>query len=244
MKKLKILFYDIETSPHLALAWGLYNQNIPYVIRPSEVLCFAYKWQGEKDVTCVSRNNYYPHSEKPLIKKFLKVLNKADIIVTHNGDSFDNKVMNWAIIRHNLKRPMPVRTVDTLKVSRKNFRPKSHKLEDLAEALGIGRKLPHTGIKMWHGCMQNNKEDWQTMVKYNKHDVWPLLEEAYNRLRPWMDSHPVVTPSKGKRMCNKCGHNKLRSKGWQHNKSGSYRRLICLACQAPMIDSKKGKPNV
>ena len=48
----KVLVIDIETSPNVVYAWGLWDQNIgiSQVIEPSRVLCFAAKWVGQKKV--------------------------------------------------------------------------------------------------------------------------------------------------------------------------------------------------
>ena len=54
----KILLLDIETSPNTAHVWGIWQQNISInqLLESSEILCFAAKWLGEKDIVFKTKN--------------------------------------------------------------------------------------------------------------------------------------------------------------------------------------------
>ena len=82
------------------------------------------------------------------------------------------------------------RTIDTLRIARSNFRFNSNKLDDLAQLLGVGRKLKHPGFPMWEGCMAGDKASWKLMEKYNAHDIF-LLEGVYNKLKSWHERPPL-----------------------------------------------------
>ena len=47
----KILLLDIETSPNMVYAWGLFKQNlsIDHIIEAGSTLCWAARWLGDKD---------------------------------------------------------------------------------------------------------------------------------------------------------------------------------------------------
>jgi len=49
-EEMKIILFDIETSPILAYVWGLYEQNVLNVVRPSYLLCFGWKELGKKEL--------------------------------------------------------------------------------------------------------------------------------------------------------------------------------------------------
>ena len=51
---LKILIVDIETTPLTSYTWGIYEQNVIKVVKDWKILCFAYKWLGEKNTEVVS----------------------------------------------------------------------------------------------------------------------------------------------------------------------------------------------
>jgi len=48
--KTKILLFDLETSALLIRAWDIYETNALEIVEQSHLLCFAYKWLGEKTV--------------------------------------------------------------------------------------------------------------------------------------------------------------------------------------------------
>ena len=49
---MRLLFFDLETSPNLVYTWGLFNQNIGInqIVEPTRVLCFGAQWLGESKV--------------------------------------------------------------------------------------------------------------------------------------------------------------------------------------------------
>jgi len=69
-------------------------------------------------------------NDKEVVKQIAEVYDDADIIVTHNGVGFDNKVLNGRLLFHGLPPLDPKKPqVDTLKVARKQFRLFSNKLD-------------------------------------------------------------------------------------------------------------------
>jgi len=59
---MKVLMLDIETSPHKAYVWGLWNVNIALnqIEEPGSTLCWAAKWLGDKPLMFAS---VYCHSK-------------------------------------------------------------------------------------------------------------------------------------------------------------------------------------
>jgi len=227
--KPKILFYDIETSPNLAYVWGMYEQNVIAYKKEWELLSFAYKWQGESKVTCITRKNQ--KDDKTLLLHLHKILSQADIVVAHNGDQFDNKKANARFIIAGLPPVTPYRSIDTKKVAKAHFNFNSNSLDNLGKTLKLGQKAKHEGFDLWLGCMANKPSAWKKMIHYNKQDV-VLLEKIYNKMLPFINNHPNVAQIEGKPDgCPKCGKTTtLQSKGFRYTTAGTYRRFHCIGC--------------
>lgn len=229
-KKLKVLLYDIETAPNLGYVWGKYEQNVLSYVEEGGHLCFSYKWLGEgQGVRAASRQGQ--RTDRALVKKLWKLLDRADVVVAHNGDQFDQKKANARFVLWGLGPPAPYKSVDTKKVAKKYFKFNSNKLDDLGQFLGVGKKLKTGGFELWLGCLAGNKAAWKKMLAYNKQDV-RLLEKVYLKLRPWIEGHPNLAAAAGRPDgCPKCGHAKLKSYGWKTTKTRRYVRYRCLSCR-------------
>lgn len=236
MKQLKILFLDIETAPNLGYAWEKYETTMFDFVLERYMLCFTVKWLGDKKYHCYGLPDFPtykkdPECDKELVMKLREFVDEADIIVAHNGDSFDIKVMNARFITNGILPPSPYKTIDTKKEAKKRFKFNSNKLEDIAKNLGIGTKMETGGFKLWKGCMAGHMDSWKKMKAYNKVDV-KLLEEVYLRLRPWMKTHPNVGMSINRTNCQACGSTNTQRRGFSYAKYTKYQRIQCLDCSA------------
>lgn len=158
-------------------------------------------------------------------------MDEADIVIAHNGDRFDIKRMNSFFLKNGLLPPSPYATVDTLKVARGAFGFISNKLDALGKELQLGRKVVHSGFKLWRDCMKGDKKAFATMLRYNKQDVI-LLEELYLKIKPYAKSHPnmaLYTPNPDGK-CPKCSSKKMWKDGKRYTKSGVYQLWECQDC--------------
>jgi len=232
---MKILLYDIETSPNLGYIWGKYEQDVIEYEREGHMLSFAYKWLGEKTVKAYSLPDFplykkEPENDKALVKKLWELFNEADVVIAHNGDQFDMRKANAFFIANGLTPPSPYKTVDTKKVAKRYFMFNSNKLDDLGNYLGLGRKAQTGGFSLWKGCMEGNMEAWKKMVKYNKQDI-VLLEEIYLKLLPWISNHPNVNIFDEKTAaCPNCGGQHIQKRGKGANALTTYQRYQCMDC--------------
>ncbi len=231
---LKVLLIDIETSPNLGWTWGKYEQNVIQFEKESYMLCFTAKWlDSDKTITfgLDDFKDYDPlkPNDKELCKKLWQLMDEADIIVAHNGDSFDIKYTNGRFLVNGLGPTSPFRSIDTKKVSKKYFRLNSNKLDDIGDILNLGRKMSTGGFDLWLGCMKGDKKSWDKMKKYNKQDV-VLLEKVYMTMRPWMNPHPNVGINISKEACDACGNDKLQKRGFSYTRQTKYQRLHCTKC--------------
>jgi len=235
----KILLYDIETTPNISYTWGMYEQNVLGFVKEWELLTFAYKWLGDKKVHIVSRRHPKTSTDKTMAQALKYVLEQADIVVAHNGMSFDDKKSNAKFIQHGLGPVKPYISIDTKRVAKAKFMFNSNSLDNLGSFLGVGRKLKHTGFSLWEGCMAGDSRSFDLMEKYNKQDVL-LLEKVYLKLRPWIDNHPNLALIEGKNRlsCPKCKSSRLKSYGIKYTQKLAYRRYRCLSCTGFMIGEK------
>lgn len=231
----KILLFDIETAPSLGFVWGKWEQDVLEFKQDWYILSFAAKWFGEKKTTVYALPDYRGYrknleDDSLLVKDLWKLFDEADIIVAHNGDGFDIRKANARFIQHCLGVPSPYKTVDTLKLAKKYFKFDSNKLNDLAQYLGLGRKLDIGSFNTWMGCMTGDKKAWKKMVVYNKHDV-ELLDDVYRRLRPWTTNHPNINILDGKtKSCPICGSSNVQKRGYSITKVNKYQRIQCQGC--------------
>lgn len=235
--KPKILLFDIENAPNLGWVWGKWEQNVLDFERQQYHLCFAYKWLGEKKTKIVSQRDFSVYkkdreNDKGVILKLWELFDEADIIIAHNGDSFDIKMSNARFLAHGLSAPSSYKTIDTKKVARKYFRLNSNSLNDIGKTFNLGQKLQHTGFELWQGCMKGEKKSWKLMEEYCKQDV-VLLEQVYLHMRPWMDNHPNSNlHTGGTHDCPVCASKNTQRRGFSVTRVGKYQRYQCMDCSA------------
>lgn len=209
--KRKRLYFDIETSPNIGLFWSAgYKQKIDYsnIIKERSIICICYKWEDEKQVHSLSWDKN--QSDKKLLQEFIKVANQADELVGHNGDKFDLRWVRTRCLYHRIELFPKYVTIDTLKLSRRQFRFNSNRLDYIASFLGIGKKIK-TDFNLWKDIVLNKCEkSMAKMIDYCKQDV-KLLEQVHKELRlhDTPKTHYGVVLSNDKRLCPECASNNV-----------------------------------
>lgn len=232
---MKILLLDIETSPNTAYVWGMWKETIPLarLIESSQVLCWTAKWYGDEKVHFESIHKSRPAT---MLRRIHRLLDAADAVVTYNGDRFDLLVLNKEFLLAGLPPPAPYKSVDLYKVTRRNFRFVSNKLDYICQQLDLGQKI-QTDFSLWVRCMEKNSEAWEKMEAYNQHDV-RLLEHLYIKLRPWIKGHPNHSVLSGDLVCPVCGSAHYHSRGTAFKAAGLYKRYQCADCGKWFRDNK------
>lgn len=232
----KILIYDIETSPIVGYTWGTWQQDVIEVLQDWQILCFAYKWYGEKRTHVIAQDDYRDYKPGELddtnvTRELRRLFNEADVVVAHNGNKFDQKKSQARMMLRGLEPPSPYKQIDTKVVAKRYAALTSNKLDDLGTYFGLGNKVQTGGFKLWTGCMAGDKKAWKKMKKYNKQDV-VLLEKVYEKLRPWMANHPAMNIEVGNEgACPKCGvKGRMQRRGFSTTKTNKYQQYQCMAC--------------
>jgi len=236
MKLPRILLIDLENTPQLGYFFGkVYETNILSVTEQSYILSVAYCWYPSKKVKVISLPDFKGYRggndcEEQLLQQVWKLLDEADIVVSQNGQAFDTKHLNTRFAYYRMQPPSPYAQVDTLQGLRRAFNLPSNKLDFVCTYFGIGKKLPHTGKDLWFGCMQGIRSDWKVMCRYNSNDVYPLLYDLYELLRPWTKHPNLNFFSSYHTKCPKCGGAHLQKRGSQLTRSRVTQRLQCMSC--------------
>ena len=188
---MKILYLDIETTPIKAWVWGLWDQNVAInqIIEPTEMLCFGARWHGKKNVIFKSVHH---DGKKAMLEELHALMEEADVLVGWNSAAFDHKHINREFLENGLRPPSPVKDLDLMSVVKANFQFPSNKLDYVAQALGVGAKVKHSGFQLWIDCMEGNDKAWKEMKKYQLQDV-NLLVDLYDILLPWFVGKGNVT---------------------------------------------------
>lgn len=236
-QKTRVLLYDIETSYTVGAVWGLFDQNVAKVLRNPYIITVAWKWLGEKTTHVISLPEFPLYkkdkkNDKELVKVMWKLFDEADIIIAHNGNSFDQKWTYARFLVHGMVPPSPAKYIDTKLVAKSKFRFNSNSLNNLAGYLGLGEKL-HTDIDLWIGCIERDDAScWKKMGLYNKQDVI-LLEKVYFKMLPFMTNHPNLNLTEGTSCnCPNCNSSNLHARGFALTRTAKYQRFQCQDCGA------------
>lgn len=226
---MKILLFDIETTPISAYTWGLWKQDIGLnqIQASTEVMCFGARWYGEKKTIFKSVHH---DGKEEMLKEIHRLMDEADALLGWNSASFDVKHLNREFIENGMLPPSPSKDIDLMKVVKSQFRFPSNKLDYVAQKLGVGAKVKHSGFDLWLKCMAGDNKAWAEMKKYQIQDV-ALLVELYEKLLPWIKSHPDrALHDDVAGGCVNCGSIHLERRGTAVSSTGRYQRYQCKDC--------------
>lgn len=198
------------------------------LVKPSYMLCFVAKWYGEQDVLFYSLQP--PAGKSYMLEAAWQLLDEADAVVHFNGKSFDIPILYQEFLAEDMPPPSPFKQIDLKQVVSKKFRLPSNKLQYVTDQLlDLGGKEETGGFSTWLGCMNDDPEAWARMEKYNRRDV-TVLEDVYDRLMPWIDSHPNRNLYQDEQGCPNCGSADLRKEGHAYTLQGKFQRYQCRGC--------------
>ena len=209
--------------------WGLWQQNVSLsqIIDSTEMMCFGARWYGEKKVHFKSIHH---HGKKEMLQDVHRLLDEADVVVGWNSASFDSKHLKRELLEAEMSPPSPYKDMDLMRVVKSQFRFPSNKLDYVAQKLGVGAKVQHSGFELWVKCMADDKKAWAEMKKYQIQDV-DLLVDLYEKLKPWIKNHPNVALYDGiEDGCTNCGSTHLQKRGFSRTGTASYQRFQCQSC--------------
>lgn len=250
VKSPRIILLDIETSPLTAYAWQAFDANALKILEFSKILSVSWKDLHSDEVFCKAICDYKGYKkgiidDRRLVEEVWKVLDEADIIISHYGDRFDLPKLNSRFVYHGLTAPSSYKSIDTKKAASKFFKLDSNSLNNIAAYLNLGSKMEHSGFSLWDKCIQGDLDAWKTMKSYNVQDVL-LLEKVYLAIRPFIANHPnlnlVSGESNSDQSCPTCQSISVTKRGFSATKTGTKQRYQCQDCgswsSGPFVKTK------
>ena len=243
----KILIFDVETSFYHFVGWGTYKQFIQHyqITQHQYIISWAAKWLYDDNVQSdvVTPEEAKNRDDKRVLQSIWKLLDEADIVIGHNGDRFDLRKLSWRFISQDMTPPSPSRTVDTLKIARREFFAPSYKQDFLTKYFQLQNKL-ETNFQLWKDCEAGDPEKLEEMVEYNRHDVIGL-EELYLRIRPYIRNHPNLGVLMDMDVCPNCGSEHIEeTEGIYFTTANQFPVYRCQGCKTPYIRHKKNSNQV
>ena len=222
----KVLTVDIETSPAIVMAWGLWDQNIAtsQIIEPSRVLCFAGKWYHEKRVLFGSE---FHHGREQFLEHAWNLFNDADAVITYNGIKFDipHLQREWMLLGWGP--PSPWVDIDLLRTFRSRAKFMSNKLGFITESLGLETKLDTGGQSLWNRVLAGERKAWDEFKAYNKQDV-VITELLFRQVKNWVKGPHFGLLSGDPAACYSCGSIELVPAGVVFTKTAKYPKMLCV----------------
>lgn len=240
----RVLLFDIETAPIIAHVWGLWENNVGLnqIVVDWHVLSWSAKWLEDPSTKVMyddQRASKNIEDDKRLLQGIWDLLNEADVVITQNGKSFDQKKLNARFILNGFQPPSSYKHIDTKLIAKRHFAFTSNKLEYMSDKLNIKyKKMKHDkfpGHEMWTECLKGNIEAWKEMEKYNKYDVL-ALEELYEKLIPWDSSINFNLYTDDEENVCKCGSKDFIKNGFYYTSVGKYQKHRCKKCGAETRD--------
>lgn len=235
MDNRKILVLDIEWEPATAYVWRMWDENImpDQLIDDGGMLCFCANWLGTNDYQFFCK---WENGRDGMAKAALLLLSEADAVITYNGDRYDLPKINGEILLAGLNPPPPPTSIDLIKTVKKmGF--VMNRLAYIGPKLGLGKKVPNEGFRLWRRVVEGDEKARNRMRKYCIQDV-KLNVKLYNRIKGHIKNHPHL--GKEARECGSCGSNHVQSRGFRRTKYFKVQRLQCQGCGA-WQDGKREK---
>lgn len=189
----RVLFFDLETDS----SQGGWDE-----IEKHRILSIAYRQIGEESSEWICAETADDEGERKLLDQFLDIVERHDILVSWNGDVYDEPVLRARCKRHHLRPGWHmIRWLDMLALFKKYYGRDaegegvrvSFALENIAQTvLGYG-KIPdvpkHKMLEVW-------KDNRDLLARYNVRDV-DIMVDLEDRLG-YIGTHSILS-----NLCNR-----------------------------------------
>ena len=224
MDKPRILFYDIETTD-LQADFG-------------NMLAFGYKWLDEPDAhvislldtnkECLECGRVDAVSDKLLVAAAWPILASADAWVTWYGKGFDAKFLNTRVLDNGLTPLPPIPHIDLYFTAKCHLKLSSNRLANVQDFLNLPTVKTPLTKRVWRQAQAGHVPSIVYIIDHCEKDVL-VLEEAYEKLKPYVRQHPYL----GKRgTCRVCNSTRLQRRGKVASRAGKFVRVCCMECGA------------
>src|ERR1035437_3391457 len=114
----KVLIFDIETAPIIAHVWSIWEQNVGLnqIVADWHVMSWSAKWLDAPSTQVMyedQRLEQNIENDKRLLQGIWDLLDEADVVITQNGKSFDQKKLNARFVMNGFQPPSSYKHIDT-----------------------------------------------------------------------------------------------------------------------------------
>lgn len=212
----RILILDVERLPGITKQFwwdrgDLKNRYIHYesVERSPRTTIVCAKWYDSDEI--IQLAEWDTGGRRRFLRRVHSLMSKADIIVGHNVDNSD---LPWLAgdlyIEANLPPLPPIKSVDTLKVLRRQFKSGApfKSLDAFCQIIGVPAKTDRYDREaMERAVSEKSVADRDRLTAYCVGDVL-ATQALYDYLRPFIPNHPTlfVDGQDSLTICHRCGH--------------------------------------
>jgi DNA polymerase elongation subunit (family B) len=197
---IKLLYWDIETSPQLFYGWGTGETYLSYkqVKRNTEtkIITIQYMWEGDSSPSYLEwDDNGETFDDSEMVEDFIvNVLRSVPaeelVVIGQNHKAFDHKILNERAKIQRLTPPVHnMIKFDTLKTSKQSFRTNSHSLDARSKQYFLGGK-EQTDLSTWVDIMERRTKPKKILIPYGLKDVTDLRSVFWNDL-PYIEQVPA-----------------------------------------------------
>ena len=241
---LKILYFDIETSPELSYTWRRFKENISdiQVLKYSHILSIAWAFNdGDVESSRLSVNEVKDGDDLTTLVNFLQAYSKADAICSFNGKKFDSKIIKTRMLFHGLPALKPKPHIDLFQEAKKHFRFPSNSMNNISKYLGYSILKQETGgFQLWKDCLDVDNYEvsdkaLDDMEIYNQHDII-VTRNLYKKMQGWVTGTNLgaivnhKNPEKHTLRC-KCGSDDIfLEDGFHYTQQNGFQLYRCGSC--------------
>lgn len=235
-RRVKLLFYDVETSPMMSYHWQAKTEYIgahAVVEDDRAMLCWSAKWSDDSKVLSarVTGKEAKTQDDVRIVTKLADLLRQADYVIAHNGNRFDYKRVNTRLLLNRADPLGQVQMIDTLTIARGSFDLPYNNLNYLSTKLGFGEKLS-TNFDLWRRSVMGDTKALREMAEYCDQDV-VLLEHVFHAMVPYAKTLPRLVDAAEWReeLCPYCGSKDRTKSGIYRTKVNNYQKWRCGGCR-------------
>jgi hypothetical protein len=211
----KILILDVERLPGITKQYwwdrgDLKQRYIHYeaVERQPRTTIVCAKWYFGDEI--IQLAEWDKGGRKKFLRKVHTLMSEADIIVGHNVDNADIPWLKGDLhVEAGLPPLPPFKTVDTLKVLRREFKSGApfKSLDAFCQIAGIPAKSDRYDRNAMERAVTGSAEDRERLTAYCAGDV-VATQGLLDFLRPHIKNHPAlfVDGKDSLTTCHRCGH--------------------------------------
>ena len=198
-KKLKYLYWDLETSYMQGYFFDIWNINIAMsqVTKQSHLLSASWAMNDEEPVGVrLTPEDVKTGNDLEVVVKLIEAINSCDVVVTFNGKKFDVKKLNTRALYWGLPPVVIPRHVDLMQDAKRLFKFPSNSMQNISDYLSLDGKISTSSTRLWERCMEYENYDvcqnaLEEMLTYNLQDI-NATRDLHKRFMGWSKNTPNI----------------------------------------------------